>query len=157
MDKCALYYPVARPSVNPAGPGAARRARTTSLRQRLLPKFNVSRPPELFRLNLFAQDRSVVASLAHLVNQEAEAGDEVSKAILIEAAGTLAETFRDLVSVLGLGEQSHVVVGTGSLRRRARGGRSGRCARRGGLRASHGPARPAVPSRSRIARVCCTG
>lgn len=87
----------------------------TSLRERILARFGVASPQALFSLNLFAQDRSVVAALAQLVNQEAEAGDEVSKAILVRAAETLAETFRDLVSVLGIATQPHVVVGTGSL------------------------------------------
>lgn len=87
----------------------------TSLRERILARFSVPTPQALFSLNLFAQDRSVVAALAQLVNQEAEAGDEVSKAILVRAAETLAGTFRDLVSVLGIALQPHVVVGTGSL------------------------------------------
>jgi N-acetylglucosamine kinase-like BadF-type ATPase len=87
----------------------------TSLRERILGRFSVPTPQALFSLNLFAQDRSVVAALAQLVSQEAEAGDEVSKAILVRAAETLAETFRDLVSVLGIAARSHVVVGTGSL------------------------------------------
>jgi N-acetylglucosamine kinase-like BadF-type ATPase len=87
----------------------------TSLRERILERFSVSTPKVLFNLNLFAQDRSVVAALAQLVNQEAEAGDEVSKAILVRAAETLAETFRDLVSVLDIAAQRHIVVGTGSL------------------------------------------
>jgi N-acetylglucosamine kinase-like BadF-type ATPase len=87
----------------------------TSLRGLILERFKVQSPQALFSLDLFAQDRSVVASLALLVNQEAEAGDDVSRAILIRAAETLAETFRDLVSVLGIAEQSQLLVGTGSL------------------------------------------
>jgi N-acetylglucosamine kinase-like BadF-type ATPase len=87
----------------------------TSLRDRILRRFDVPTPQALFGLNLFARDRSVVASLAHLVNQEAEAGDAVSRGILVRAAETLAETFRDLVSVLGLAAEQGTVVGTGSL------------------------------------------
>jgi N-acetylglucosamine kinase-like BadF-type ATPase len=87
----------------------------TSLRERVLRRFEVPTPQALFGLNLFAQDRSVVASLANLVSQEAEAGDAVSRAILVRAAETLAETFRDLVSVLGMAEEQQTVVGTGSL------------------------------------------
>ncbi len=87
----------------------------TSLRERVLQRFGVSTPQALFGLNLFAQDRSVVASLAQVVNEEAEAGDEVSRAILVRAAETLAETFRDLVSVLGIAEDPGTVAGTGSL------------------------------------------
>jgi N-acetylglucosamine kinase-like BadF-type ATPase len=87
----------------------------TSLREQILGRFNVPTPQALFSLNLFAQDRSVVAALAQLVNQEAAAGDGVSKAILVRAAETLAETFRDLVSVLDIATRPYVVAGTGSL------------------------------------------
>jgi N-acetylglucosamine kinase-like BadF-type ATPase len=87
----------------------------TSLRERILARFSVPTPLALFSLNLFAQDRSVVAALAQLVNQEAEAGDEVARAILVRAAETLAETFRDLVSVLGIAARPYAAVGTGSL------------------------------------------
>lgn len=87
----------------------------TSLRDRILRRFGVASPQALFGLNLFAQDRSVVASLAQLVNREAEAGDAVSRGILVRAAETLAETFRDLVSVLGMAAEEHTVAGTGSL------------------------------------------
>jgi N-acetylglucosamine kinase-like BadF-type ATPase len=87
----------------------------TALREQILMRFGVTSPQALFSLNLFAQDRSVVAALAQVVNQEAEAGDDVSRAILVRAAETLAETFRDLVSVLGIAACPYVVVGTGSL------------------------------------------
>jgi len=87
----------------------------TSLRERILTRFGVPTPQALFGLNLFAQDRSVVASLAYVVNEEAEAGDAVSKGILVRAAETLAETFRDVVSVLDIADNELTVVGTGSL------------------------------------------
>lgn len=87
----------------------------TSLRERILSRFGVATPLALFGLNLFGQDRSVVAALAYVVNEEAEAGDTVSRGILIRAAETLAETFRDVVSVLDLAQADVTVVGTGSL------------------------------------------
>ncbi|NLF18578.1 MAG: hypothetical protein GX595_15195 [Lentisphaerae bacterium] len=87
----------------------------TILRERILERFGVAAPVGLIGLDLFGKDRSVVAALAHLVNDEAEHGDAVARSILIEAAGALAETFGDLVAVMDLAAADLTVVGTGSL------------------------------------------
>jgi len=91
----------------------------TSLRDRILEHFRVPCPEALFGLQLFARDRSIVASLARIVSEEAAAGDRVAVDILRRAAQTLGETFRDLVTGLGIDEEEYPVIGTGSLIRRS--------------------------------------
>ena len=71
----------------------------TALRDRVLERFGVSSPYALFNLNLFGQDRSVVASIARTVVEEAERGDAVSVRILQQAAHSMGETFADLVQI----------------------------------------------------------
>jgi len=63
-------------------------------------------PPDfnLVAYSLEHRDRSEIASLAALVDQEARSGDAVSQRILAEAACALAETVRDLRETLGLGD-----------------------------------------------------
>ena len=72
----------------------------------------------LYRLvdfSLTSHDRSVVASLARIVDAEARAGDPVSIRILRDAAGALAETVRDLVDHLGGEAAGLPLVGIGSV------------------------------------------
>ena len=91
----------------------------TSLRDRILKHFNVPCPEALFGLQLFSRDRSVVASVARIVAEEADSGDAVAAEILRRAAQTLAETFRDLVTGLGIADEEYTAIGTGSLIRRS--------------------------------------
>lgn len=87
----------------------------TTLRERILTRFAAETPYDLFRLNLFARDRSLVASLAKTVVAEATAGDRVARQIIEDAVDILAETFRDLVVGLDLAGEDCPIVGTGSL------------------------------------------
>lgn len=87
----------------------------TSLRRLVLERFGASCPYALFNRNLFGQDRSVVASIAHTVIEEAAKGDTVSRSILVRAARSLGETFRDLVAALGIMAESCTVVGVGGI------------------------------------------
>jgi len=87
----------------------------TSLREAVLNRFGVLRALELHALNLFCQDRSVVASLSRLVAAEAARGDAVAIRILQQAADALGETFRDLVTGLGIEKEAGPVVGVGGL------------------------------------------
>ena len=91
----------------------------TSLRQRVLSKLGVTQPPALFSLNLFNQDRSLVASLARFVIEESQAGDAVAAGILRQAAEALGETFRDLVTSQEIANESYTVIGTGGIIRRS--------------------------------------
>lgn len=87
----------------------------TSMRDPILERLGVRDPGNLHRLNLFMQDRSVVASLARIVSEEAEKGDAVARNVMREAATNLSETFRDVVSNLEIGEAEFPAVGTGSV------------------------------------------
>ncbi|MBN2452492.1 MAG: hypothetical protein JXR77_19050 [Lentisphaeria bacterium] len=91
----------------------------TSLRDRVLQRFGVSSPAALFGLGLFARDRSVVASIAQTVREEADRGDAIAIRILEYAAEAMAETFRDLTDVLGIAADTYTVVGTGGIIRRS--------------------------------------
>ncbi len=70
---------------------------------------------KLIQFSLVPHDRSVIASLARIVDTEARAGDQVAIDILHLAAGELAETFADLVDLLGISAEDYLVVGTGSV------------------------------------------
>ncbi len=87
----------------------------TSLRDRVLDAFSIKRPMEMIDLALFSRDRSLVASVARIVSEEATKGDAVACRIIDKAATALAETFRDLVTVLQIENDAYTVVGTGSL------------------------------------------
>ena len=88
---------------------------STELRARVLERFGVQTPPELFRLGLFVRDRSLVASLARFVIEEARSGDSVACEVIRRAAETLSETFCDLVDNLGIADDDYTVVGTGGV------------------------------------------
>jgi N-acetylglucosamine kinase-like BadF-type ATPase len=66
------------------------------------------------------RDRSEVASLARIVDEHAESGDAVAVRVLKEAADAVAETLRDVVDRLGLGEAELPLVAAGSVARKSR-------------------------------------
>lgn len=70
---------------------------------------------ELVRFSLTPHDRSVIASLARIVDDEANAGDAVAIKILKESASQMAEMLRDLFDLLKIGDDEYVLVGTGSV------------------------------------------
>jgi N-acetylglucosamine kinase-like BadF-type ATPase len=70
---------------------------------------------QLIDFSLLPHDRSVIASLARLVNEEAEAGDAIAIRILRDAANGLAETVHDLVDRTGIAREPYLFVGTGSV------------------------------------------
>ena len=61
------------------------------------------------------RDRSEIASLARIVNEEASAGDRVAGEILCTAAAELAATAYDVVDNLGMTQEEYPLVGTGSI------------------------------------------
>lgn len=69
----------------------------------------------LVRYMLESRDRAEIASLAKLVNAEANAGDSVSRQILEEAASAIAETLRDVVDRLKMAEEDYPMIGAGSV------------------------------------------
>jgi len=69
----------------------------------------------LVEFSLRPHDRTVIAALARIVDEEAVAGDRVARQILRDAARSIAETVADLVDRLGIGRDEYVLVGAGSV------------------------------------------
>ena len=69
---------------------------------------------------LQARDRSEIASLARLVDAEAEKGDRIARDLLKTAAEDLAETISCVVDRLGIAGAKLPMVGTGSVAVRSR-------------------------------------
>ncbi|MFA6293954.1 MAG: BadF/BadG/BcrA/BcrD ATPase family protein, partial [Victivallales bacterium] len=70
---------------------------------------------EVVKFSLRNNDRSVIASLAGIVDAEAGAGDAVATNIILYAASQMAENIRDLTDNLQIGGDRYVMVGTGSV------------------------------------------
>ncbi len=70
---------------------------------------------EVVNFSLRNNDRSVIASLAGIVDAEAKAGDAVATDIILYAASQMAENIRDLTENLQIGNDRYVMVGTGSV------------------------------------------
>lgn len=96
---------------------AGQRARcATSIRTRILREIQAAFPgKDLISFSLTPMDRSVIASFARLVDEEAEGGDAVAREILQGAAHSLAETVRDVIEMLGMAKERYVMVGTGGV------------------------------------------
>lgn len=88
-----------------------------AVRNRLDP--SAVRLRNLIQFSLLPHDRSVIASLARIVDEEAEAGDAVAIRILHDAADGLAATVRDLTDRLGIARERYLLVGTGSVAMRS--------------------------------------
>jgi N-acetylglucosamine kinase-like BadF-type ATPase len=79
-----------------------------------------SRIWHLVEFSLLPQDRSVIAALARVVDEEAERGDAVAARVLGTAAEGLAETVWDLVDLLGMHGEEYPLIAGGSLPLRSR-------------------------------------
>jgi hypothetical protein len=105
-------------AVNQAVTGKMARAMALrAIREKIHPQ--APRLTPMIEFSLRPQDRSVIASLARIVDAEARAGDAVAVGILETAAAEMAETVRDVVDHLGMGRERYVVVGTGSVATRS--------------------------------------
>lgn len=73
--------------------------------------------PEIPTVGLYPQspDRGELAALALLVDQEAEKGDGICRAILEQAALAISETVRDTVWALDMTEGEYPMIATGSV------------------------------------------
>lgn len=89
--------------------------RATSLRQAVFNALGVSSVSEAIALSLQPLDRSLLASLAKIVEEEAIRGDAVAQAILLSAADELAETLADALTAAGHAASDAALVGTGSI------------------------------------------
>jgi N-acetylglucosamine kinase-like BadF-type ATPase len=69
----------------------------------------------LVTFSLMPHDRSIIASLAEIVDEEARAGDPVAIRILENAAAAIGETLRDALDHLQIANDEYALVGTGSV------------------------------------------
>lgn len=90
----------------------------TSLAPALLDALGLSRQHGLEQLTGFmlqAHDRSEIARLAAVVDQQARAGDQIASDILIEAADALAGTTWDAIDHLSIAQEEYPLIGMGSV------------------------------------------
>jgi N-acetylglucosamine kinase-like BadF-type ATPase len=87
----------------------------TALRGPVCAQLGIDHPLALHGTSLFCQDRSLVASLARLVDEAANAGDAVACSILDDAADALAETFADVVVAVTVADEPFAAIGVGSV------------------------------------------
>jgi hypothetical protein len=66
------------------------------------------------------RDRSEIASVARIVNEQAERGDSTAVDLLQQAAADMAGTVFDLADTLGMTAEAYPFVGTGSVATRSR-------------------------------------
>jgi N-acetylglucosamine kinase-like BadF-type ATPase len=79
------------------------------------PPDDADRLGRLVTFSLMPHDRSAIASLAKIVDEEARAGDLVAIRILENAAAAIGETLRDLIDHLQIAHDEYILVGTGSV------------------------------------------
>lgn len=89
--------------------------RATSLREPVFHALNIASVSDAIELSLLNADRSLLASLAKVVEVEAERGDSTARAIVFEAATDLAETVYDALVAADLLDATLPLVGTGSI------------------------------------------
>lgn len=89
--------------------------RPTRLRRRVLRECKCRSLGELIRFSLLPRDRSLVASLAKIVDEEARAGNALARCLLRAAARRMADTVRELVDHVGLDGKAFPLVGAGSV------------------------------------------
>ncbi|MDD5705549.1 MAG: BadF/BadG/BcrA/BcrD ATPase family protein [Kiritimatiellae bacterium] len=87
----------------------------TSLKSRVFAALGVATLRELISFSLRPLDRSVLASLARIADEEARAGDSTARRILERAAAEMAARVADLVCLLGMADTPQPFVGTGSV------------------------------------------
>ncbi len=89
--------------------------RATSLREPVFAALNLQTVNDAIGLSLLNPDRSLLASLARVVETEAEKGDAIARAILLDASADLSETVYDALSAADLFDADLPLVGTGSI------------------------------------------
>lgn len=87
----------------------------TSLHARILARLGLRDVNELVQFSLQVHDRSLIAALAQLVDDQARQGDPLARRLLEDAADSLAESLRDVATQLDLTGSDCPLVGTGSV------------------------------------------
>ncbi len=108
-------YQIGREAFRAAAAAHWSARRATSLRQMVFEALKISSVSAAVELSLLNSDRSLLASLAKLVNTAADEGDAVARSILFKAADDLAETLFDALAAGNLFDGDAPLVGTGSI------------------------------------------
>jgi len=87
----------------------------TRLRRRVLRACGCRGLAELVQFSLQPRDRSRIAPLSKIVDEEARAGDRLAQRLLRDAATAITGTVRDLVQHLGIAGEEFPLVGAGSV------------------------------------------
>ncbi|MEI6084188.1 MAG: BadF/BadG/BcrA/BcrD ATPase family protein [Verrucomicrobiota bacterium] len=87
----------------------------TRLRRRVLRACDCAGLGGLICFSLLARDRSRIAALTKIVDEEARAGDRLARRLLQHGATVMAGTVRELVTHLGIARQELPLVGAGSV------------------------------------------
>lgn len=87
----------------------------TSLRDRVLKYYNAENIGVLVGFSLKTHDRSVIAGLAKIVDDEARKGDAVAISILRSAADDIADVLRTMLEILKMGDDRYKMIGAGSI------------------------------------------
>ena len=87
----------------------------TRLRRRVLQACGCRDLSDLILFSLEPRDRSRIASLAKIVDEEARAGDRLARRLLGDGATVMAGTVRELVHHLGIAGDEMPLVGAGSV------------------------------------------
>lgn len=108
------YY-IGREALRAVGRAMQLRRPATRLRRRVLQACGCRTLHELIRFSLQPRDRSLIASLTKIVDEEARTGDRLARQLLREGATVLAGTVREFVQHLSLARKEFPIVGAGSV------------------------------------------
>jgi len=87
----------------------------TSLRRRIFEYCRVANIMDLITFSLKPHDRSVIAGLAKIVDDEAKNGDMIAISILRSAAEDIADILRAVLEILKMDQGKYKMIGTGSV------------------------------------------
>lgn len=87
----------------------------TSLRRRIFEYCHAENITDLIAFSLKPHDRSVIAGLARIVDDEGRKGDAVAVSILHSAADDIADILRVVLEVLKMDNGQYKMIGTGSV------------------------------------------
>ena len=90
-------------------------SQVTRLRRRVLQACGCRGLDELIHFSLQPRDRSLIASLSTIVDEEARAGDRLAHRLLRDGAAATAGTVCGLVNQLGVAGEKFPLVGAGSV------------------------------------------
>ena len=108
------YY-IGREALRAVSRAIQLRCPSTRLRRRILKACGCCDLGDLILFSLEPRDRSRIASLAKIVDEEARAGDRLARKLLHDGATMIVSTVRDLVAKLRIVGDEFPVVGAGSV------------------------------------------